>query len=76
MRKVTVDRNTVLQNKLIPIVRHEDNVCIVGRMKEVLKQAYEEWKRTAKEVGLSFNENKMKECYRPGTTHTLGRKRR
>jgi len=61
MRKVTVDRNTVLENKLILIVRHEDDVCVMGRMKEALKQAYEEWKRAAKEVGLSFNVNKIKE---------------
>jgi len=76
MRKVTVDRNTVLQNKLLPIVRHEDDVCIMGRMKEALKQAYEEWKRAAKEVDLSFNVNKIKEWYRPGATHILGRKLR
>ena len=74
MTKVTFDRNTVLQNKLIPIVGREDDVCIMGRMKEALKQTYEEWKRAAKEVGLSFNVNKIKEWYRPGATHILERK--
>jgi len=54
MRKVTVDRNRTLQNKLIPIVRHADGVCIMGRMKEAMKQTCEEWKRAAKEVGLYY----------------------
>jgi hypothetical protein len=30
----------------------------MGRMKEAMKQTYEKLKRAAKEVGLSFNENK------------------
>ena len=55
MRKVTVDRNTTLQNKLILIVRYTDCVCIMGRMKEAMKQIYEEWKRAVREVGLFFN---------------------
>jgi hypothetical protein len=54
MRNVTADRNTILQNKLIPIVGRADGVYIMGRMKEVMKQAYEEWKRAAKEAGLSL----------------------
>jgi hypothetical protein len=60
MRKITVDRNTTLQNKLIPIVVHAYGVCIMGRMKEAMKQTYDEWKRAAKEVGLSFNIIKQK----------------
>jgi hypothetical protein len=60
MRNVTVDRNTMLQNKLILIVGHADDVCIMSRMKEAMKQTYEEYKRAAKEAGLSFNVIKLK----------------
>jgi hypothetical protein len=52
MRKITVDRNTALQNKLILIVIHAYGVCIMGRMKEAMKQTYEEWKRAAKDIGI------------------------
>jgi hypothetical protein len=42
----------------------------MGRMKEAMKQTYEELKRATKEVGLSFNVNKAKKkLYNPGVTY-------
>jgi hypothetical protein len=74
IRKVTVDRNTTLWNKLIPVVGHAVDICIMGRMKEAMKQTYEEWKRAAKEVGLSFNVNKTKEMVHSRCTIHIGNK--
>ena len=54
----TGDRNTVLHYKLIQIVGYADDVCVMGRTKEAMKQTCEELKIAAKEVGLSFNINK------------------
>jgi hypothetical protein len=41
-REVTVDRNATLQYKLTQIVGYADDLCIMGRMKEALKQISEE----------------------------------
>ena len=54
----TGGRNTTLHCKLMQIVGYADDICIMGRTKEAMKQACEELKRAAKEVGLSFNINK------------------
>jgi hypothetical protein len=50
----------MLHYKLIQIVGYADDISIMGRMKEAMKQTCEESKRAAKEVGLSFNINKTK----------------
>lgn len=57
MREVTVGRNATLQYQVIQIVGHADDVCIMGGMKDTMKQISEELKRTAREVGLSFDVN-------------------
>jgi hypothetical protein len=57
VRDITVDRNATLQYKVIQIVRYADDICIMGGMKDTMKQISEELKRTAREVGLSFDVN-------------------
>jgi hypothetical protein len=42
------------------MLRYADDICIMSRMKEAMKQTYEELKRMAKEVGLSFSVSKTK----------------
>jgi hypothetical protein len=42
------------------MVGYSDDICTMGRMKEAMKQTYEELKRMAKEMGLSFSVNKTK----------------
>jgi hypothetical protein len=39
------------------MVGYADDICTMGRMKAAMKQTYEELKRMAKEVGLSFSVN-------------------
>lgn len=57
VREVTVDRNATLQYKLTQIVSYVDDICVMGRMKDAMKQICEELKRAAREVGLSFDVN-------------------
>jgi hypothetical protein len=56
----TGDRNLTLHYKLIHIVGYADDMCIMGRTNEAMKETCEEMKRAAKELGLSFNINKTK----------------
>lgn len=56
----TGDRDTTLHYKLIQIIGYADDICIMSRTKEAVKQTCEELKRAAKEVGLSININKTK----------------
>jgi hypothetical protein len=56
----TADRNATVQYKLTQIFGYADNMCIMGRMKDAVKQISEELKRAAREVGLSFDVNGTK----------------
>jgi hypothetical protein len=60
VREVTADRNVTLQYKLTQMVGCVDNICIMGRMKDTVKQISEELKRAAREVGVSFDVNGAK----------------
>lgn len=64
MREVTADRNATLQYQLTQIVGYADNICIMGRMKDAVKQISEE-------LGLSFDVNgtKLMVQSRHDTTH-------
>jgi len=42
------------------MVGYADDICTMGRIKAAIKQTYEELKRMAKEVGLSFSVNNTK----------------
>jgi hypothetical protein len=60
VREVTVHRNGTLQYQLTQIVGYAEDICIMGRMKDAMKQISEELKRAAREVGLSFDVNGTK----------------
>jgi poly-beta-hydroxyalkanoate depolymerase len=51
VREVAVDRNGTLDCKLTQIVGDADDICIMGRMKDAMKQISEEMKRATREVG-------------------------
>jgi hypothetical protein len=55
--EVTADTNATVQYKLTQIFGYADDTCIMGRMKDAVKQISEELKRAAREVGLSFDIN-------------------
>jgi hypothetical protein len=55
-----VETRVTIFNRSVQTLAYADNIVIIGRSLAVVKETYISMAKTAKEMGLTINENKTK----------------
>ena len=61
MRKLSTDRNSTLEDKMVQILGYADDINIISRSQGRAKETFQELKGEAEEIRLQVNKTKIKQ---------------